>query len=119
MPGKSFAIAHAAGVNRIAQLLLSHAYQAACNRSRHALSWVAAGERVDTMELVIEHGKDVNTLTKGSVVGKILLLASCGSRNGSIKNGGCKVAHEEGRSEGECLRALNSIATNSLLLFHH
>ena len=35
---------------------------------------------MNAVELLIEHVIDVNTLTKGCVVGEVPLLASCGSR---------------------------------------
>ena len=82
MLGKASATANAAGAGnaKVVRLLLSHANYAAFNGSRHALSWAAAGEQIDTVELLIEHGIDVNTLTKGCVAGEIPPLASCGSR---------------------------------------
>ena len=82
VPGKASATANAAGAGntKVVRLLLSHANDAAFNGSRHALNWAAAGERIRTVEVLIEHGVDVNTLTKSCVVGKIPLPASCGSR---------------------------------------
>lgn len=81
-PGKTSAITNAAGASGpdVVRLLLSHADSAQLNGSRDAMNWAAARGHVDTVKILIEHGFDVNVITKDCVVGETPLLAACGSR---------------------------------------
>lgn len=78
-PGKSSAITNAAGVGNaeVVRLLISHANDAELDGSRDALNWAAARGRMNTAELLIEHGFDVNASTKDCIVGETPLLAAC------------------------------------------
>lgn len=79
-PGKTSAITNAAGGGNAeaVQLLLFHANEAELEASREALNWAAAGGRIDTAKVLIEHGFDVNVTTKDCFVGEPPLLAACG-----------------------------------------
>lgn len=78
-PGKKSALTNAAGGSniRIVQLLLSHVDDAELEASRDALNSAAAGGRLDTVNLLIEQGFDVNAFTKDCSIGETPLLAVC------------------------------------------
>ena len=78
-PGKISAITNAAGAGdtKVARMLRSHADDAELNCSRDALNWAAAGGRLDTVNLLIEQGFDVNVLIKDCSIGETSLLAVC------------------------------------------
>lgn len=46
------------------RLVFSHANDAELDGSRDALNWAAAGGRMDTVKLLIEHGFDFNVTTE-------------------------------------------------------
>lgn len=78
-PGKTSAITNAAGAGntKIILVLLSHADDAELKSSRDALNWAAARGRLETVDLLIEQGFDVNAFTKDCCIGETPLLAIC------------------------------------------
>ena len=115
-PGKSSAITNAAGGGNeeVVRLLIAHANAAELDSSRDALNWAAARGRIDTAEILIEHGFDVNAITKDCWVGETPLLAACMSREPNpqkmavakmlIKNGAdINVRKQDGKTAAEML----------------
>lgn len=76
------AITDAAGTGSIEvlRLLLSHADESDIESSREALSFAAAGGQLDCLNLLIDHGFDVNAFTKDCFKGETPLLAVCHSQ---------------------------------------
>ena len=81
-PDKESTITNAAGVGNadVLRLLLSHADKTALDGSRDALHWAAAGGRLETVKVLIEHGFNVNTTITDCIVGTVPLLAVCESK---------------------------------------
>ena len=82
VPRKLSAItAEAGGSNvEVIRLLISHASDVELDGSREALNWAAARGRIGTVKLLIEHGFDVNAITKDCIVGRTPLIAVCQSK---------------------------------------
>ena len=128
-PGQTSAITNAAGVGNIdvVRSLISHASNDELDKSRDALHWAAAGGCKDVVELLIEHGFDVNTTIKGCMVGETPLLATCEFReltlerlavtNLLIQKGADVNAHsQDGRTAAELLLHSDS---SGLFRFKH
>ena len=98
-PRKITAITNAAGAGNteVIRLLLSHADDAELDGSRDALNWAAAGGRIDTVRLLIEHGFSVNVIVKDCIVGETSSRSLRVQENDSAKDSSCEVACEGGR----------------------